>query len=82
MVPPNRKAFCGTSPMLAWRRAGSSRVTSTPSDGDLSLVASNSLGIRESKVVLLEPVLPTMAVTCPCLAVKEMSRSAGASAPG
>jgi hypothetical protein len=45
-------------------------------------VASNSLGTRETRVVLPAPVLPMIAVVRPASARKVMLRSTGSAAPG
>jgi hypothetical protein len=82
MVPVNRWECWGTMAMAArsWSR-GRSRM-SCPARVMLPLVASRKRGIRFSSVVLPLPVAPTIAVVVPGAAVKVISASTGASAPG
>ena len=81
-MPENRYGFCGTKPTASDSTAGSRSRTSTPSTSTLPPVASNSRGIRLSRVVLPLPVPPMMAVISPGRATRPMSHSTGSSAPG
>ena len=63
--------------MCPQSRSGCSSRTSTPSISTVPVVASNSRGIRFTRVVLPEPVLPMIAVVCPARAVKLISDEHG-----
>ena len=65
MVPVNRNAFCGTSPIRDQSTSGSRSRTSTPSTRTAPEVASKSRGTRLTSVDLPAPVEPMIATVWP-----------------